>query len=64
MKHAIKGVGSRSQFMAATIVPVHHTEGDTRFRAIEGIMAMAFICGTVALMRLVLAILGDGPQFH
>jgi hypothetical protein len=50
--------------MAATIVPVHHTERDTRFGVLEGIMALAFICGTVVLMRLVLAILGDGPQFH
>ena len=64
MKHAIKGAGSKSQFMAATIVPVHHTERDTRFGLIEGIMALAFICGTVALMRLILAILSDGPQFH
>ncbi|MGA2656284.1 MAG: hypothetical protein ABSH34_02085 [Verrucomicrobiota bacterium] len=64
MKYTIKGAGSRSEFMAATIVPVHHTERDTRFRVIEGIMALAFICGAVALMRLVLAILGDGPQFH
>jgi hypothetical protein len=27
-------------------------------------MALAFICGAVALMRLVLAVLSDGPQFH
>jgi hypothetical protein len=64
MKHASKGAGSRSEFMAATIVPVRHTERDTRFGVLEGIMALALICGTVALMRLVLAILGDGPQFH
>jgi hypothetical protein len=64
MKHIIKCVGSRSEFMAATIIPVRHTEQDTRFGILEGLMALAFIFGTVAIMRLVLAVLGDFPQLH
>ena len=50
--------------MTGTIIPVRHAEHDARFRVLEGIMALAFIFGTIALMRLVLATLGDCPQFH
>jgi hypothetical protein len=31
---------------------------------IQGIMALAFVFGVIGLMRLVLAILGDGPHSH
>jgi hypothetical protein len=64
MKHIIKSIGTTSHFMAASIVPVHHTERDTRFGLTEGVMALAFICGTIALMRLVLAVLSDGLPFN
>jgi hypothetical protein len=64
MKNIVKGIGTRSQFMTAWILPVHHTERETRFGVMEGIMALAFICGTVALMRLVLVIMSDGTPFH
>ena len=55
---------SRSEFIAATLIPVHHAERDTRFGVIQGIMALAFVFGVIGLMRLVLAILGDGPHSH
>ena len=64
MKNTTRGAWSQSQFMAGTIVPVHHTERDTRFGFLEGILALVFIFGTIGLMRLVLAILGDGPRLH
>ncbi len=64
MKHIIKGIGTRSHFMASSILPVHHTERDTRFGVMEGFMALAFICGTIALMRLVLVVLSDASPFH
>jgi hypothetical protein len=63
MKLTTKGAQSRSEFMAATIIPVHRIERDARFRALEAVLALAFIFGVVALMRLVLALLGEGPQF-
>lgn len=64
MKHIIKGIDTRSRFMVASILPIHHTERETRFGVMEGVMALAFICGTVALMRLVLVILSDSTPFH
>jgi hypothetical protein len=64
MNKTVKGTRSRSEFMTGTIIPVRHAEHDARFRVLEGIMALAFIFGTIALMRLVLATLGDCPQFH
>ncbi|MGO9200160.1 MAG: hypothetical protein ACLQM8_06415 [Limisphaerales bacterium] len=64
MKHSVKGAGRRSEFMAGTVIPVRHTEQEARFGISEGMMALAFIFGTVALMRLVLAVLGESLRFR
>ncbi|HXP59440.1 MAG TPA: hypothetical protein VN829_03060 [Dongiaceae bacterium] len=64
MKLTIKGAGNRSDFMAATLLPVHRIERDARFRALEAVLALAFIFGVVALMRLALAFLADRPPWH
>jgi hypothetical protein len=61
MKYTLNLAQRKSSFMAATIVPVHHTERDARFGLVEGMLALLFIFGTIGLMRLVLTILGDGP---
>ncbi len=50
--------------MAGTVIPVRHTEQEARFGISEGMMALAFIFGTVALMRLVLAVLGESLRFR
>jgi hypothetical protein len=60
MKYTLNLAPRKSSFMAATIVPVHHSERDARFGLMEGLFALLFIFGTIGLMRLVLAILGNG----
>jgi hypothetical protein len=62
MKHALRAPGSRSRFITSMIVPIHHSERETRFSVLEACLAMALIFGTIALMRLLLVLLHGGAH--
>ena len=60
MKHAIKSAKNRSGFISTILLPVHHTERETRFGVLQASLAMALVFGTVALMRLGIVVLQNG----